>query len=78
MRSIHDGLRCETLYSDGPLAPLLATDTAVRLTVKGYMPLSVEDIGQSGNRNLLIVIYHYEVQNDDLRRDPEMVFQNHT
>ena len=29
------------------LAQLLGNETAVRLTVNGYMPLSVEDIGQS-------------------------------
>jgi hypothetical protein len=36
------------------LAGLLGTDTAVRLTANGYMPLSVEDIGQSADGNRLI------------------------
>ena len=36
------------------LTGLLGTDTAVRLTVDGYMPLSVEDIGQSADGNRLI------------------------
>jgi len=35
------------------LTRLLGTDTAVRLTVPGFMPLSVEDIGQSGDGNRL-------------------------
>ena len=60
------------------LTQLLGTDTAVRLTVKGYMPLSVEDIGQSTDGNRLIAICHYGEQNGDLMRDPEMVFEIHT
>jgi hypothetical protein len=57
------------------LAHLLGTDTAIRLTVDGYMPLSVEDIGQSTEGNRLIAICHYGEQNGDLMRDPEMVFE---
>lgn len=60
------------------LMQLLATDTAVRLTVDGYMPLSVEHIGQSADGNRLIAICHYGEQNGDLMRDPEMVFEIHT
>lgn len=60
------------------LAQLLGNDTAIRLTVNGYMPLSVEDIGQSGEGNRLISISHYGEQNGDLMRDPEMVFEIHT
>jgi hypothetical protein len=59
------------------LTRLLGTDTAVRLTVKGYMPLSVEDIGRSGDGNRLISICHYGEQNGDLMRDPDMVFEIH-
>ena len=57
------------------LAGLLGTDTAIRLTVDGYMPLSVEDIGQSADGNRLISICHYGEQNGDLMRDPDMVFE---
>ena len=59
------------------LTGLLGTDTAVRLTVPGFMPLSVEDIGQSGDGNRLISICHYGEQNGDLMRDPDMVFEIH-
>ena len=59
------------------LLTLLGTDTAVRLTVPGFMPLSVEDIGQSGDGNRLISLCHYGEQNGDLMRDPDMVFEIH-
>ena len=59
------------------LAQLLGTDRAVRLTVPGFMPLSVEDIGQSADGNRLISICHYGEQNGDLMRDPDMVFEIH-
>ena len=57
------------------LTQLLANDTAIRLTVEGYMPLSVEDIGQSAEGNRLVSICHYGEQNGDLMRDPDMVFE---
>ena len=57
------------------LAGLLGTDTAVRLTANGYMPLSIEHIGQSAEGNRLIALCHYGEQNGDLMRDPEMVFE---
>jgi hypothetical protein len=57
------------------LAQLLGSETVVRLTVDGFMPLSVEDIGQSGDGNRLIALCHYGEQNGDLMRDPEMVFE---
>jgi hypothetical protein len=57
------------------LTQLLGNDTAIRLTVDGYMPLSIEDIGQSAEGNRLISICHYGRQNGDLMRDPEMVFE---
>jgi hypothetical protein len=59
------------------LTQLLANDTAIRLTVDGYMPLSVEHIGQSAEGNRLIAISHTGEQNGDLMRDPEMVFEIH-
>ena len=59
------------------LTDLLGSDTAIRLTVNGYMPLSVEHIGQSAEGNRLIAISHTGEQNGDLMRDPEMVFELH-
>ena len=59
------------------LTQLLGNETAVRLTVPGFMPLSVEDIGQSGDGNRLISVCHYGEQNGDLMRDPDMVFEIH-
>ena len=54
---------------------LLGTDTAVRIRVEGYMPLSIEAIGTSADGNRLISLCHYGEQNGDLMRDPEMVFE---
>ena len=59
------------------LTDLLGSDTAIRLTVNGYMPLSLEHIGQSAEGNRLIAISHTGEQNGDLMRDPEMVFEIH-
>jgi hypothetical protein len=59
------------------LTDLLGNDTAIRLTVNGYMPLSLEHIGQSAEGNRLIAISHTGEQNGDLMRDPEMVFEIH-
>ena len=59
------------------LTQLLGNDTAVRLTVNGYMTLSIEYIGNSAEGNRLISICHYGEQNGDLMRDPEMVFEVH-
>lgn len=59
------------------LLTLLGTDTAVRIRVDGYMPLSIEAIGTSGDGNRLISICHYGEQNGDLMRDPEIVFVLH-
>jgi hypothetical protein len=42
------------------LAHVLGTETAVRLTVNGYMPLSIEHIGQSAEGNRLIAIRRTE------------------
>ncbi len=60
------------------LTQLLGNDTAVRITVNGYMPLSVEAIGQSAEGDRLIAISHTDELNGDLMRDPEMVFEIHT
>ncbi|TKB59612.1 MAG: hypothetical protein E8D49_07825 [Nitrospira sp.] len=57
------------------LLTLLGTDTAVRIRVEGYMPLSIESIGTSADGNRLISICHYGEQHGDLMRDPDMVFE---
>jgi len=59
------------------LTRLLAEDHAVTLTVEGFMPLSIEIISIPGNGPQLVAISHTGVQNGDLMRDPEMVFQFH-
>ena len=59
------------------LSQLLGKDTAVRITVEGFMPLSIENIGNSAEGNRLIAISHTGEQNGDLMRDPEMVFEIH-
>lgn len=60
------------------LTQFLGSDTAIRLTVNGYMPLAVENIGQSADGNRLVSVCHYGEQNGDLMRDPDMVFEIHT
>jgi len=60
------------------LLTLLGDDTAVRIRVDGFMPLSIEAIGTSADGNRLISICHYGEQNGDLMRDPEMVFEVHS
>jgi hypothetical protein len=57
------------------LAQLLGHETAVRIRVDVYMPLSIEAIGASADGNRLISLCHYGEQNGDLMRDPEMVFE---
>jgi hypothetical protein len=59
------------------LLQLLGTNSAVRLTVPGFMPLSIEDIGKSGEGNRLVSLCHYGEQNGDLMRDPDIVFMFH-
>lgn len=59
------------------LLQLLGNDTAVRLTVPGFMPLSIEDIGRSGEGMRLVSLCHYGEQNGDMMRDPDMVFMFH-
>ena len=50
---------------------------AVRITVPGFMPLSVEEIGSSGDGHRLVSLCHYGEQNGDLMRDPDIVFLFH-
>ncbi|CUS37790.1 DUF6908 domain-containing protein [Candidatus Nitrospira nitrificans] len=56
---------------------LLNGARAVRITVSGYMPLSVEEIGSSGDGDRLVSLCHYGEQNGDLMRDPDIVFLFH-
>lgn len=56
---------------------LLNGARAVRITVRGYMPLSVEEIGDSQDAHRLVSLCHYGKQNGDLMRDPDIVFLFH-
>lgn len=56
------------------LTQLLGGATVVRITVSGYLSLSVEEIGMSENGTRLVSLCHYREQNGDLMRDPDMVF----
>lgn len=56
------------------LAQLLGGSNAVRITVPGYLSLSVEDIGMSKDGTRLVSLCHYGEQDGDLMRDPDMVF----
>ena len=56
------------------LDQLLGGHSAVRITVDGYMPLSVEEIGIDGEGHRLVSLCHYGEQNGDLMRDPDLVF----
>ncbi|NGZ11713.1 MAG: hypothetical protein CV088_20480 [Nitrospira sp. LK70] len=53
---------------------LLGGATAVRITVPGYMPLSVEEIGVTKDGHRLVSLCQYGEQNGDLMRDPDLVF----
>ena len=59
------------------LDQLLGDVQAVRITVPGYMPLSVEEIGSSEEGHRLVSLCHYGEQNGDLMRDLDMVFLFH-
>ncbi len=65
-----------TIYRDFAthLGQLLDGHSAVRITVEGYMPLSVEEIGIDGKGHRLVSLCHYGEQNGDLMRDPDIVF----
>ena len=56
------------------LLQLLGPNMAVRITVEGYMPLSIEDIGHSPDGFRQISLCHYGMQNGDLMRDPDIVY----
>lgn len=56
------------------LDELLAGARAVRITVPGYMPLWVEEIGVSQDGHRLVSLCQYGEQNGDLMRDPDLVF----
>ncbi len=56
------------------LDELLAGARAVRITVRGYLPLSIEEIGTSGDGHRLVSLCQYGEQNGDLMRDCDLVF----
>ncbi|HMS86426.1 MAG TPA: hypothetical protein PKD12_22570 [Nitrospira sp.] len=66
----------KNLYRDfaADLNKLLDGHIAVRITVDGYMPLSVGDIGIDGEGHRLVSLCQYSEQNGDLMRDPDIVF----
>lgn len=68
------------IYQDfaADLDQLLHGHSAVRITVDGYMPLAVEEIGIDGEGHRLVSLCHYGEQNGDLMRDPDIVFEIHT
>ena len=59
------------------LDQLLGGVHGVRITVRGYMPLSVEEIGVNPDGQRLVSLCHYGEQNGDLMRDPDIVFLFH-
>jgi hypothetical protein len=62
-------LECTKLLDE-----LLAGARAVRITVPGYMPLSVEEIGVSQDGHRLVSLCQYGEQHGDLMRDCDLVF----
>jgi len=62
-------LKCAKALDD-----LLDGARAVRVTVPGYLPLSVEEIGSSEDGHRLVSLCQYGEQNGDLMRDPDLVF----
>ena len=57
------------------LAYLLGGVQAVRITVPGFIPLSVETIGSSEDGHRLVSLCQYSEQNGDLMRDCDLVFR---
>ncbi len=47
----------------------------IQLAVEGFMPLSVEYIGQGPRGGLLISVMHFYTQSGDLMRDPDLVVE---
>jgi hypothetical protein len=56
------------------LNQLLSSAHALRITVHGYMPLSVEEIGVTEDGHRLVSLCQYGEQNGDMMRDPDLVF----
>lgn len=61
-------------YIARKLLQLLGPNMAIRITVEGFMPLSIEDIGHSPDGLRQISLCHYGKQNGDLMRDPDIVY----
>jgi len=47
----------------------------IRLTVEGFMPLSIEYIGLGPRGGLLVSVMHFYTQHGDLMRDPDLVVE---
>lgn len=56
------------------LDQLLCGVQAVRITVPGFMPLSVEQIGSTADGHRLVSLCLYGEQNGNLMRDPDLMF----
>ena len=63
------------IFFANSLTKLLGNDQAVKLTVSGFMPLSIERIGTSAEGHQLVALAHTGIQNGDVMFDPEIVFQ---
>jgi len=69
-------MRTFTQFSE-MIERLLGGARCVRITVEGYMPLVVEEIGASSEGRRLVALAHTGVQNGDVMHDPEIVFEFH-
>lgn len=47
----------------------------IKLTVEGFMPLSIEYVGKGPRGGLLVSIMHFYTQHGDLMRDPDLVVE---
>lgn len=59
------------------LNQLLRSSRSVRVTVPGYIPLPVEEIGVTTDGHRLVSLCQYGEQHGHLMRDPNMVFLFH-
>lgn len=57
------------------LAGSLQTDGFIKIENHPYLPLTIEMIGEGPNELEQIAVSHHFIQNGDLMRDPEIVFE---
>jgi len=57
------------------LTELHGNAQAVRITVPGFLPLTIEEIPATAEGHRQISLTHYGKQNGDAMRDPEMIFE---